>query len=236
MATNVFSALLNSEFTKFFSITDGNQTGLDITGDFTMEAWIKYDTDGGLFSGGVYDRGATGGGFQIALGNTTGIITTTVFGTSTSFSYSSSFTLTDDTWTHIAVVFDSTAFEVDLYIDGSFEETITGGAEAPGTTTTTANIGRFFTNHMNNMRIWSDKRTSGEISDNYNGCSLDGTEANLEAWWEFQNDATDTTSNGNDLTNNGSTTFDTEIPFTCPVLGSTTTGCGSTTGIGSITF
>ena len=54
--------------------------------------------------------------------------------------------------------------------------------------------------------MWSDARTEAEIKQNM-FTTLDGTEANLEGYWKFNADGTDTTSNGNDLTNNNSATF-----------------------------
>ena len=66
---------------------------------------------------------------------------------------------------------------------------------------------------MDEVRIWDDIRTDSEISDNRLKC-LVGNEANLQAYWRFDNNPNDETSNGNDLTENNSPTYQTgNLPF-----------------------
>ena len=70
--------------------------------------------------------------------------------------------------------------------------------------------------------MWSDIRTASEIADNA-GVELTGSEGNLVGYWKLNNDYTDETSNGNDLTASGSPVFSTNIPWENPtgVSGST---------------
>lgn len=65
---------------------------------------------------------------------------------------------------------------------------------------------------VDDIRAWSDARTSGEISANYN-VELVGNEANLEGYWKVNNAATDETANANNLTLSGSPAYSTDIPF-----------------------
>ncbi|MCF7836026.1 MAG: hypothetical protein K9M15_02800, partial [Candidatus Marinimicrobia bacterium] len=59
---------------------------------------------------------------------------------------------------------------------------------------------------------WSDVRTAQEIADNWN-TELNGDEENLVAYYKLNNSLLDETSNDNDLTNNNSCPFSTDVPW-----------------------
>jgi hypothetical protein len=125
--------------------------------------------------------------------------------------------VTDGVWTHVACTVDVSSATFTFYVDGaSVAHTVTNSAA----TAIGVNVGLFdvssdtdpFNGKIDDFRIWSDIRTSGEISANYNK-ELTGSEANLEGYYKFNNDLLDSTSNGNDLTNNGATDFDLDPAF-----------------------
>jgi hypothetical protein len=71
---------------------------------------------------------------------------------------------------------------------------------------------RFPDGLMDEVRVWNDVRTAQEISDNYEK-EISGGSANLQGYWKLNNNYTDETSNGNDLTASGSPVFSTDVPF-----------------------
>ena len=220
-AVNTHSIDLELDSSQCLSITDASQTGLDITGDITIEFWWKPETSSAftwllgkyLISGnqrsyGIYynsgslhfsisDDGTGVGGHITDLGE--------------------SWTPSDGTWYHITITYDASAGQAITYIDGSYigdntgyinsifngsSDLIIGGANGSG------NVDGL----MDDVRIWNDVRTSTEISDNYQQ-ELVGNEANLQGYWKLNNSLLDETSNDNDLTNNNSAVFSSTVPF-----------------------
>ena len=71
-----------------------------------------------------------------------------------------------------------------------------------------------FDGDIDEVRVWNDIRSEAELDDNYL-TELVGDEANLQGYWKFNNDAgVGYTSNSNDLTNENTATFTTDVPFT----------------------
>ena len=67
---NTHSIDLEVDSSQALTITDGDQTGLDITGPITMEAWIKPETatgDDGIIT--KYDYGSGDRGYSIIINN-----------------------------------------------------------------------------------------------------------------------------------------------------------------------
>jgi len=225
-ATNTHSTQLTLSSSQFWSITDASQTGLDITGDMTIEAWFYLDSaQSGNYRTIVSKHdNASNISYMLTLTSTNGEV---FFGTSANGStqlYDKIDTGSFNTsqWYHIAVAYDASAGTAELYLDTVSQGTFTGlatslyngsepfriGARGP-----TASPTDFFDGRIDDVRVWNDIRTSTEIADNYN-CQLVGNETNLQGYWQFNNDGTDETSNGNNLTNNNSATFSTGLPFT----------------------
>ena len=145
-------------------------------------------------------------------------------------------TLTLDTWIHVVLVYDGT--DVKLWTappDGSHTERASVGSTGNGTadqndhfsisvqdtgdnSTFTPNVTTVFDGKIDDVRVWSDARTSTELDDNFENCDLSTSETGLVAWYLFNNDAgVDATSGGFDLTNTNSATFDTDVPYECAV-------------------
>lgn len=123
--------------------------------------------------------------------------------------------LDDGIWHHVAMTYNQTTLR--LYVDGKLvtTDTLTG---QDGTSTGPLNIGRhpvgnqYFDGSIDEIRVWSVVRTEAEIGD----CmfkQLNGTEANLRAYWKLNNSLADATSNGNTLTNDGVTFQTNDLPF-----------------------
>lgn len=232
MATNTYSTDLESTSSQFWSHADN--AVLSFTGDFTFEIWVKPEsitTTHYLISKDDSGGGDRGYGFRL---NSDGTATCLYFDGNT-FPTNQTLVNTDaaiataGTWTHIAVSVDVSTGAMVFYKDGSSVASTAVRTNATSVRDSAAPFqigavesGQFFDGLIDEVRIWNDIRTSGEISSNYD-TELNGDEAGLIGYWKFNNDGTDSTSNGNDLTNNNSATFSTDVPFTGGGGGGTTT-------------
>ena len=125
-------------------------------------------------------------------------------------------------WYHTAWIYDVSAGQIELYIDGTSTNTFTGLSTSLHDSTDDFRIGAIgdsggvvarWDGRFDDFRIWNDLRTSTEISDNYQ-CALTGTEDNLYAYWKLDNALTDEASSGFTLTDNNTVVFQTDVPFT----------------------
>ena len=235
LASNTYSTDLELSSSQYWSITDGDQTGLDLSTDFTIEAWIKLEqlpsTSGTRF---VFVSKFEDSGDQrsFLLDSESSDKLRLVFDSTgdfntarTDISSTAAFFVAADvgTWVHIAVAVDISASSIVMYKNSSAVGTTSDATDATsiynssspffiGARSNTTALD-FPDGLMDEVRVWSDIRTSTEISDNYQK-ELVGDEAGLVGYWKFNNDGTDETSNDNDLTNNNSATFSSSVPFT----------------------
>lgn len=214
------------------SITDANQTGLDLSSNFTIEAWVKLETLPSDITADMFIVSKDGDDptgqrsyyFNIYRDDTIRIFWFNSSGGATALVSQTSF-ISTGTWTHIAVTVDiTTPANSKFYIDGVQENVTVSEDNADGTIkdsnadvfissrSAAAGGGVLYDGLIDEVRVWSDIRTSTEISDNYDK-ELVGTEANLVGYWKFNNSLLDETSNNNDLTNNNSATFSINVPF-----------------------
>ena len=209
---------LESSSSQYLSITDGDQTGLDITGDITIEAWIKLETLSTVF--GVVTKGTNTGDrdreYNLYVGDTSSKkLAFSHRESSDTYSVVSDGADLTSNWTHIAVTVSGA--NVIFYING-----VKDGNTKTLSGTRTATSGDFyigtlrplvwdFDGKIDDVRVWSDVRTATEIADNYRK-ELVGNETGLVGYWKLNNSLLDETSNDNDLTNNNTATFSTDVP------------------------
>ena len=133
--------------------------------------------------------------------------------------------ITKDAWHHVVYTYDGS--DINLYLDGNSTPVGTVSAGSPKTASATfdAVLGKqivtgytdgFYNGLCDQLLIYDDILTTGEISALYNSGNADHTpnESNLEAWYNFEQTGstlTDQTSNGYDGTNNGATTGTTGV-------------------------
>lgn len=219
---NSHSLDLEATSSQYASIDDASQTGLDLNSDLTIELWCRFES---LPAGGAsmalvaksntttdssyFFRWREGSGYEFRY---------TADGT-TYATHDWAVTPSTDTWYHLAVVLDISASAAELFIDGSSQGTDTRAVTSIKDSTVSFRIGAmnatpasFFDGLIDDVRIWSDMRTSTEINNNMD-VQLNGDEANLVAYWRFNNDYLDQTSNNNDLTSSGSPVFSSTVPF-----------------------
>ena len=235
---NSHSLDLESSSSQYASITDGSQTGLDVSADISIEAWIKLESEPG--ANGRYgivskydDNNKRSWIVYISEQAGTGVQRLqAIFSDDGTYTDGHRFDYRDANidfqagqWYHIAVTFDISVPQCYMYINGTqYSPTILQGTtiganlyntDAPfiiGARYNNAVLDRFFDGLIDEVRVWSDVRTAQEISDNYLK-ELTGSEANLVGYWKFNNDYLDETSNNNDLTATNSPVFSTDVPF-----------------------
>ena len=218
---NTKSLDLEADSSQCAIITDANQTGLDITGDMTLEGWFKFETDSGTYllnKWGVvgdlayaltYESGGTG--LRLRINN----------GTSTTQKIQA-WTPSTGTWYHIAVTYDASEGECKFYVNGSqLGSTQTGlhtsinNNQEPFVIGANYNGGTVYTPHdgkVDEVRVWNIVRTVTEINNNKSK-QLAGTESGLVANWRFNDTPNDETSNDNDLTLINTPSYSIDVPF-----------------------
>lgn len=208
--------------TQRFSITDGSQTGLDITGDITILAWINVDilpsVAGHTYAIASKDNGATNRSYALDIDASNQLrFQNSADGTNINLYRTAAQITSTGTWYHVAVAVDVSAEAATFYVNGSAvgDSIVTdnnatsiynGTAEFQiGQTGEDAN--QWFDGMIDDVRVYDYALTAQEISDTYQS-ELVGNETGLKGYWQFSYDGLDETSNNNDLTNEGSTPFE----------------------------
>lgn len=216
-AVNTHSMDLERSSSQHLSIAD--TSALDIAGDMTIEAWVKRESTGTHTIVCKMDGGAGSSGRSYCLTlELTGAnaIDFLISNGSTHHWGSVSQAVSTGSWHHIAVVYTASAGSVEFFYDGSSLGTQTGYPTSINNSSETFRIGingdsgsvgvDYFDGLMDDVRLWSIARTSTEISDDMD-IELNGNETGLNGYWKLNNSLTDSTSNGNSLTNNNSAIF-----------------------------
>lgn len=234
--------------------TIADNASLSITGDITIEFWIKLKSQ--IATNGNWElickstAGATNRGYELDYNDVAGTkqLRFLIFPTGgvTNFYYNTiNKALTVDTWEHIAMVCDvSVTNKVEWFYNGvsagnGTNNVVGSGATSIFDSTAAFRIGQsdpvtaglYADAQFSLVRVWNDLRTSGEISANL--CNVFGTaEAGMAAEWTLDNVYTDNSGNGNTLSGVNTPTFITDTPSTC---GAVTSVYNSLTmmGIGS---
>lgn len=215
----------------YAAITDAAQTGLDVTGELTLEAWIYMTSLPGAID--VWEVAGKWGGsgsrsYRLALflgGDSLGAIGFQLSedGSAIAEASASPVGLDVDTWYHLAVTYDPAAGgtlqdKVTIYIDGvdtAFTDLnnptaiFNGGADfriGHGSTSD------YFEGLVDEVRVWNVVREAADIAANMD-VQLEGDEPGLVGYWPLDGDFTDATANGNDLTSSGSPVFSGDVPF-----------------------
>jgi hypothetical protein len=234
---NTYSINTIRTSSQCLTITDNNQTNLDITGDITIEAWIKLSSLPSALFNIVAKYGADVGNEHRSY--YLGINANKQF----EFTYSDNGTFTNHAtrvvttnaldsgdvgeWIHIAVTADVSekASGVKFYINGiedtnlttvqNYAASIFNGEENFVIGANGGTIGgsffNFFDGLIDEVRVSNIVRSGTYIATNYNQEIT--PDANHVGYWKFNNSALDETSNNNDLTLVNSPTYSTNVPF-----------------------
>lgn len=189
--------------TQYLSIADASQTGLDLSTTFTLEGWFKFESLPAnldlvtLIAKGNYgaDRGYEW--YLYNNGGTYEITGNVIDSGGQSDNYKWNWAVSTGIWYHLALTCDvgnASATTFELFIDGV--------SQGNGTALVSQNISaikntaqpfgiayggahNYFDGQFDDIRVWNDVRTSAEINQ-YRGIELNGTEANLVAYWPFE--------------------------------------------------
>jgi hypothetical protein len=233
LTDNTHSTVLNGT-DQYWSITDASQTGLDFTGDFTVSMWLNADVwpDANGENMGFVEK-LVGGGNQRSylLASSYGVFTTNTpewrialssNGSSLSQGSITRSITSTGVWYHIVFAYDASAGQIEVFVDGVSEGTATGFPTSVFDGTAPVSIGAsvnalaaYTDGQIDDVRAWSRLLSDTEISDlESDPCNFDNG-ASLQGQWLFDNDGTDETANANDLTNNSSATFSTDVAYSC---------------------
>ncbi len=217
---------------NFDGVDDYAEAGLPVSDDFTLEFWLKtsqvslvgasWDLGSGLVdadvSGVQNDFGTSLLNDKLAFG----VVSDTIQSTSS---------INDDVWHHVAVTRRQSDGAMAIFIDGILETTGTGSTNSLDDATT-LRIGKLnsdsnpFAGFIDEVRVWNVVRTPVEIEANM-GTTLVGNEANLVAYWQFDDNtgtnAVDLTANANHATLSGDVTWgfatEEDTPFSGTLFG-----------------
>lgn len=212
---------LVSASSQYLSAADSASTSP--TGNFTVEAWI-YPTAlpalGNVIM--IASKWGASGNYAFSMGikQTAAsvyriYVETSSNGTVVASGQSNSYAFSTNTWYHVAMIYD-TGGNVQFTVNGVDQGTATSMGSAIYNSTATFQIGAVngtaqWDGYITDVRLWGTNKSVASILANYLH-ELSGYETNLNAYWKLDNALTDTTANGNTLTNNGSATFTTTIP------------------------
>ena len=220
------SLLLAAASSQYASIADGSQAGLDVSGNITLECWVKLTSApsdaGWRFISkwrGSNNQKAYHLSYQDVSGTKQVQLAISTDG-STTTSHIINHDLGTATWHHVAATRDSSNGSVEMFVDGSSIGTSSGAsgslfnsseAFAVGAENTTGTASNFLDARIDEVRVWSVLRTATEINNN-KAVDVSGS-ANLQGYWRFNDDYTDGSGNGNTLVASGSPSFSTDVPF-----------------------
>lgn len=185
---------------QFVEIADAND--LDLSTEWTIEAWIKP----GTVSGGFQHLVSKWGGCSVASysmelngAKLRNGIASCANGTQVTESISD---LVIGQWQHVAITLSGGTLR--LFINGTEDKVMTG-SQSPLPTATPISIGRHsggglaYNGLIDELRIWNVARTEGELQAAMN-VGLAGTETGLIGYWRFDEGTGDTAA---DATGNG---------------------------------
>lgn len=187
--------------TEYFTIADGSQSGLDITGEITICAWIKLESIG-IVQGiaGKYTSNANRA-YLIWINNNNRIYANLSPDNTNVSTASSTATLGTATWYHVAFTLNQTTDKIQCYIDG-----LANGSEVSYTTninnsTCPFEIGKFgapanntfFDGLIDEVIVWNTCLTAAEVLavKNITAYSYGGGAVGIGSPWIFMQDALD---------------------------------------------
>lgn len=182
-----------------------DQTALNPS-TFTLEAWIKTSqtTIGRILAKESTTNGDQRYSLNINITDNKSEIRFDASDDSGPVTATSTTSVNDNAWHHIAGVFDDSNDKLMIYVDGILEAT-TNTAKTPKLSSNPLYIGRFdeqygnyFDGIIDEVRIWNTARTQAQIRDNM--CrKLTGSESGLVAYWRMDDGSGQTV---DDLTSN----------------------------------
>ena len=241
MAYGLTQSINFSSASSEYAAMTTDSTSLSVSGasDITLEGWFKItaqpSTGAAYFLIYKSTGAANNRGYELNYEDQSGtkVLTARFFqgGTPSNFwTGSCTYTLTTDTWFHIAVSIDVSATvgsKCVFYINGvsqtKSEANNGSGATAIYDGTAPFSIGQsvpvlalpqYYSNmNASLVRVWSTIRSSSDIADNM--CNVLGSTTNLQGEFTLDNTYADNSGNSNTLTGYNTPTFVSDVPSVC---------------------
>ncbi|MEX0931930.1 MAG: LamG domain-containing protein [Candidatus Paceibacterota bacterium] len=218
----------------YLSAPDSNS--LSITGDLTIEFWVKFDSfnidDQGILVSkwGDYGGGNNQRAYQFGYYKTSGGIgyfdTLTSADGTTVGSGTVQYDLSTEKWYHLAFVYTAASGTVDVYVATTSDSnhilagTVSGHTTSLKDTVSDFQIGSsdgsgnivYFDGNMDEIRVWNTAKSKEEIDSDFDTEFFESM-SNLQAYWKLNNHYSDQTSNDNTLSQNNGANFSTIVPF-----------------------
>lgn len=207
---------LESSSSQYASLADASVSGISFTDDFTIEVWIKLESEQVQS---VISRGDGSHGWQMYI-TSTGRVIIRGRNSGNERAIEAIPKINTGEWTHIAAHIDMSTVDGEIYINGVNVDVTKNNSGSPSSLVNSGDLyigsdvsNNHFDGKIADVRVWSAIRTATEIRDNMNQ-QLTGSETNLVGYWQLNGDFTDETSNGNDLTGSGgAVATDTDNPM-----------------------
>lgn len=175
----------------------GNDPGLDGSSDLTINLWVNKSSTANQM---IIGKGSANA-YELLSSNSDNTIIWRIHDGATKDVTSTS-TLSAGTWYMITTIYDNSASETRLYINGTLEATLPG----IGTLSTTSNplflgrnnAGNYYSGKLDDMGLWTRVLTTSEINDLYNSgtgalVSTLSNQNNLEAYYDFDSQTSTST-------------------------------------------
>lgn len=176
----------------YITVAHNNALNFGAGQSFTLETWANLNDVTALKT--LMDKSTAGDDANYRLSVENGEV---FFWSPESGSIDVNFSISTDTWTHIAVTYDADADTMTFYKNGTQVGSPASVSSVGDTNGDSLFIGRdsqgrYVDGQMDEVRIWSDARTADEIEANYQK-QLAGNENNLTAYYRFDDDPDGTT-------------------------------------------
>lgn len=232
LTDNTHSTDLENTSTQYWSISDASQSGLDLSGDMTINIFVKAESApavdntwglvaklGSFPTNRNWGFGYSYNGTNYRLGSFIGD------GSTQELDFVSlSGALSTSAWSMLTMTVDI-GNEVCFYLDGTLVgscQTVSRASIANGNGAVCIGhlcyfapaSGETFDGLVDDVRVWGRTLTPSEVSDLYSDpCGFDDG-ASIVSQWLFDNDGTDNVGSNN-LTNNNVATFSSTAAYVC---------------------
>lgn len=171
-----FAADCEASNTETLSISDGSQSGLDITGDFSSSMWIKPETinESHLFAKWNHTSATS---YMLTMGGAPGYLELVNNADPDGFGYTSvskSHTFSAGTWYHVVSVYDASEGSVQFYVNGTSIGAGTGLDTSIANTSSSFRLcgrdnGGYYDGMIDEVGIWNKKLSATDVANLYNG-------------------------------------------------------------------
>ncbi|MCP4568143.1 MAG: LamG domain-containing protein, partial [FCB group bacterium] len=199
-AGSASSIILDINQNQYLFIPDQDQSGLDLTSDFTFETWLKLISFpvGADYSIVTKSEGAPNKSYTIRLLENSGVhsvrILTTADGSTNNIADIADIDLLQnlelDTWYHLAVVYVALDGTGEVFLDGVSQGISAALSNSIADTAAEFQIGAWSSNgghfdgYIDDFRVWARAKSQAEVLATKDQ-ELSGSEPDLRGYWKL---------------------------------------------------